>query len=255
MRIRWRNRTLVAVVAAAALGCSDGTGPDGAADVAVAFRVVPGAAAPPALGAAPPRSVVVEGSNGTLVVEELYVVVAEFELKRVEDHDCDDDDACEEFEAPPTFVQVPLNGGRTVAVETTVGTGAFDELDFEIERLDDDEDAERRLLAEIRTRFPEWPRDASLLVTGTFTPSGGDPIPFRTFFEAEVEIELDLAPPVRITEGDDATFTVQLDPALWFVDGTGRVRNLALLDFDDTGRVFELEVEIENGFTKVEVDD
>ena len=251
-----RGRRRLSAHAAGAAGCEDATGPDGAADVAVAFRVADGPSAGPALAAAPQRSVAVEGSNGTLALEELHLVVAEFELERVEDDDCEEeDDACEKVEARPAFVRVPLDGDRTVAVSATVDVGVFDELEFEVEDLDDDDEEERQLLAQIRTTIPEWPRDASLLVTGTFTPSGGSPVPFRVFFEAEVEVELRLSPPVSITEGADATFTVELDPALWFTDGTGRVRNLALLDFGATGRVAELEVEIEDGFTRVEFDD
>lgn len=262
MKTVWRNIALLAALAGLA-GCDQGTGPEDPAEVAVAFRASVASPAPSPMASASPtlaRSVVVEGSGGTLAIDELYVIVAEFELKRVSDDHCaEEDDACEKFEAPPTFVQVPLDGGRSAAVTGTVEPGTYDELDFEIEDLDDDDDedgqATAQLLGEIRARFPDWPRDASLLVIGTFTPTGGSATPFRVYFEAEVEVELDLAPPVIVPADGDALFTVELDPARWFVDGLGRVRNLALLDFAATGRVAELEVEVENGFVSVEFDD
>ena len=153
-----------------------------------------------------------------------------------------------------------MDGGSTVAVSATVEPDSYDELDFEIEDLDDDDDGEdgpstADLMADIRDRFPDWPKDASLLVVGTFTPEGGSPVPFRVYFEAEVEVELDLSPPVVIADSGSPTFAVELSPGAWFRDGTGGVRNLSLLDYDQTGTVAELEVEVENGFVGVEFED
>ena len=187
---------------------------------------------------------------------------AEFELERISDDGCSnlvDDDACEKFEAAPVFVDVPLDGGQTVAVTAPVDPDTYDELDFEIEDLEDDEDDPVKaqqieaLMAAILAEFPDWPREASMLVTGTFTPTGGSPQAFRAYFEAEVEIEIELVPPVTVTDdGNGATFTVNIDPSLWFTNPDGTVRNLAELDYDATGQVVEFEVEIENGFTELE---
>ena len=120
------------------------------------------------------------------------------------------------------------------------------------------EDAARiaRVRQELLAAFPDWPRDASLLVIGTFTPTGGEPQAFRVFFEAEIEIEMELNPPVVIdATSTNPSFTVRIDPALMFRNSNGTVRNLAVLDFDATGQVPEFEVEIENGITEVEFDD
>lgn len=269
MKTTWKTIALATLVVAGLSGCDDLTGPGGeeAARATVAFRTARAssvASAKGAEGARSPssvaRSVTVEGSNGTLVLEEMHLIVAEFELERAMDDDCaEDDDACEKFEAPPAFVQLPLEDGSEVAVTSEVEPDTYDELEFEVEDLDDDEEADGPSTAElmegIREQFPDWPKDASLLVTGTFTPDGGSPVPFRVYFEAEVEIELELSPPVVVAAGEAPTFTVELDPQIWFRDGTGGVRNLALLDFDETGQVAELEVEVEDGFTGVEFGD
>ena len=258
--------TLTALAALGSVACDDTTGPGQGAQVAVAFGATSsGTAAAPSESAwgLGTREVSVAGSNGTLVIEELRIIVAEFELDRVSDDDCiDDDDACEKFEAAPAFVDVPLDGGESVAVTAFVEPDTYDELEFEIEDLEDDEEdpvqAQRieELLAEIRAEFPDWPRDASMLVTGTFTPTGGEPVPFRVYFEAEVEIEMDLVPPVTVTDdGSGATFSVTIDPARWFTRSDGSVMNLAALDYDTTGSVVEFEVEVEDGFTDVEFDD
>lgn len=269
----FRNGMKAAAVSALAVmglaACDDGTGPGDRASVAVAFSAAGGGSALLAEDGAAFRSpwgvqsVAVAGTNGTLVIDELRIIVAEFELERLDDDACEgDDDDCEEFEAPPAFVNVPLDGGETVAVTALVAPDTYDEMEFEIEDLEDDEDdpvqAQQiaQLRADILAEFPDWPREASMLVVGTFTPTDGDPMAFRAYFEAEVEIELDLVPPVTVTDdGGGATFTVHIDPGAWFTRGDGSVMNLAQFDFDATGSVVEFEVEIEDGFSEIEFDD
>lgn len=248
---------VLCVLAAAA--CGDTTGPDGVDQVEVRFAAVSSAAA------TQDGSLEVTGSNGTLRIDEMHMIVAEFELKRTDDAACvgdDDDDDCEKFEAPPSFLDVPLDGSGVIAVRQMVPAGTYRELEFEVEDLDDDEDnpveAQQiaELRAQIRAQFPDWPDDASMLLVGSFTPTGGDPIPFRVYFEAEIEVELDLIPPVVIgAGGGEPVFTVRIDPELLVRNSDGTVRNLAEIDFDATGRVIEFEIEIENSITEIEFDD
>lgn len=262
-----------------ALGaCEDAAGPDpaGTTRVAIGFsagRTGGAAAAVPAgaryaLSAEP---LVLEGTNGTLVIEDLRIIVAEFELKREEslcedsdslagsDDDGFDDDGCEEFEAPPAFVDVPLMGGTAVAVTSEVPAARYRRVEFEVEDLDDDEDDPQEaaqiaaLLAEIRSEFPEWPREASLMVEGTFTPTGGTAAPFRAFFEAEIEVELEFEPALDLTaETGTRTVTIEIDPGRWFGRPDGTLLDLSQLDFASTGRVLEFEVEMEHGFEEIE---
>ena len=255
---------VVALVAMTAAACSDSTGPGGTQQVRIAFSAGGTQAALAGSGASLlGDEIVLQGTNGTLVIQDLRVIVSEFELDRVSDDACavEDDDSCESFEAPPAFVDVPLAGGQAVVVTGPVAPDTYDELEFEIEDLEDDEEDPAKaqqisnLLATIRGQFADWPRDASMLVTGTFTPTGGQPIPFRVYFEAEVEIEMALNPPVTVTEGTAGTFTVTLAPELWFRSGGGTVMNLAALDYAATGKVVEFKFEMEDGFTEVEFDD
>lgn len=256
-------RAIGAVLCAFAVGaCDDATGPEGSNQVAVRFAAVTPA---PSQGSVEAGSLELTGSNGTLRIDEMHIIVAEFELKRDDDDMCDDDlddDDCEEFEAPPSFVNVPLDGSGVIAVQSRVDADTYREFEFEIEDLDDDEDnpADAQqiaaLRAQIRAQFADWPDDASMLVIGTFTPTGGEAIPFRAYFEAEIEIEMDLVPPVVIDgSGDEPSFTVRFDLNTLFRNGDGSVRNLANVDFDQTGQVIEFEVEIEDGITEIEFDD
>lgn len=242
--------------------CGEATGPDvEGASVAVRFETrAPGPSVSLAGGGA---AVLIEGTNGSLRIDDLHLVVAEFELDRLDDDACDAlteaaEDACEEFEAGPFLVQVPLNGGSTVVVSTDVPADTYRRFEFEVEDLDDDEEDPseaariQAVLAQIQADIPDWPKDASMLAVGEFLPAGGgDARPFRVFFEAEIEIERPFEPPMVVT-GDEPqhAISVELDPALWFLQGDGTVRDLSL----SNGTLVAFEVEIEQGFVSIEFD-
>lgn len=236
----------------AACGTTAGLGDRG--QVAVAF----GTSAPAVATASMPVAAVhpaqadtmrIEGANGVLELTTVAFIVEELEL------DCDDDRTgpCADFETEPAFVDLPLGSGVVEVTNGRIPAGTYDELEFEIEDLDDDDGRDRSaLLDEIRERFPAFPRDASMVVEGTFTPTGGEAQPFRVFFEAEVEVELDLHPPL-VVDADgvaDRTLVVDVQPGRWFLRGDGSVRDLSAAD----GALIELEVEIEDGFVEVEFD-
>jgi hypothetical protein len=262
-----RSLLLGAFVALGLAGCDSTTGPDdGQPRVSIAFQTtfgVASAVAPGDLGRVArntlSRSLTLVGSNGTLTLDEGWVIVADFELELEDDDSCDDafeDDSCEEFEAPPQFIQLPLDGGSAPTVSQLVPRGVYDELEFEIEDLELDEDDEdageiQVLFDAIRAQFPDWPEEASMLLTGSFTPTGGSAVPFRVFFEAEIEIEIEFQPPLDLTDGTDATVDVVVDPAAWFTLPDGTVMDLSQFG----GQVVEFESEMENGFSEFEFDD
>lgn len=249
------------VLAACGGGTADLHGPDAGQQVTVAFAVGSaanaGSTASTASAAEASDTLVLIGPNGTLELTTVAFIVAELEL------DCDDDGSmpCAAFEAPPAFVDLPLGSGSVDVTSRVIPAGRYDELEFEVEALDvDDDDGDdgweqthaAALLAEIRQTFPAFPEDASMVVEGVFTPSGGEPRPFLVYVDAEVEVELDLDPPLTI-EADGSgsrTLVVDVHPALWFVRGDGVVRDLSVYD----GGMLELEVEIEDGFVEVEFD-
>ncbi len=92
-----------------------------------------------------------------------------------------------------------------------------------------------------------------MLVVGTFQEDGGDLIPFRVYFDAEIEVELDLFPRLEITDGDaNRDLTVDVQPDLWFRVGAD-VLDLSLFDWDATGELLEFEFELEDGFAEIEI--
>lgn len=252
-------------MAATLAACSDSpTGRGSDARVQVRFGVQGAQSSQALLQTSGSDQLVITGTNGTLNVTDIRLVVAEFELDGDDDvnrcgtddsgsggNGSDDDDAsddCEDFESGPMFVDLPLTGGPVAIGSGDVPAGVYDEVEFEVEDLDDDEEnpAEAARIAALRqqivSQFPDWPRDASMLVVGSFTPTGGTARPFRVFIEAEIEIELGLNPPLTVGEGATGSLDVTLDPQVIFKNG-GNV-----LDLSSAGGRFELEVEIGNGF-------
>ncbi len=90
--------------------------------------------------------------------------------------------------------------------------------------------------------------------TGELIPGGLEE--FTTYFEAEIEVEMDLDPVLTIVSGEvqagGATITILLMPDVWFRRADGTVWNLA--DLQD--ELVEFELEIEDGFKlEIEIDD
>lgn len=204
-----------------------------------------------------------KGSNGELVINDLRFIVEEFELERA-DGECEDaqdgnEDKCEEFEAEAFFVDLPLSGDTLDLDTSSIEAGQYEELDFEVDNLldDDDGNSDKQSLAnEVRGEFPDWPEEGSMVITGDFITSQGDTTSFKTFAEAEIEMEMEFEPPFEVGEKNvNKLLRVNIDPQSWFMKNDGTVRDLSQYDYEETGETLEFEVEIENGFEGVEVDD
>lgn len=242
-------------------GCDGSTAADPNITLAFASPAVAGASE------ATPQGLSITGTNGTLLITDIRLVVDELELERDDVADCDDDiepdpAGCEEFELRVFPVDVPLGTGVITIANDRLAPGTYDEIEFEAKDLEvdanDPDDASRaariaEVLAQLRQTFPDWPAKASMVVIGTFTPTGGAPQAFKVYFEADVDVETQLATPIVI-DGTSTGVTIDLRPDLWFRNEDGTVRNLALLDFGTTGLSVEFEVEFERGI-EVEIDD
>lgn len=281
MTIQTALRRAPLALAPLLLACSDAAGPTDGRAVAVRFTLADGVSARRAGDAPAPLlsrvagsavrsdaaptagAVTIAGSNGTLVLDDVRVVIAELELERV-DGTCpddstataprDDDDDCESFEGGP-FVVSLLDGSAPAVVTALVPPGRYESFEFETADLDEDEDdddrdpaAMRAALAELRQAYPAFPRGATMVVRGTFAPTGGVAAPFTVYFDAELEVEAEFATPFRVPE--DGALTVALDPSRWFA-ADGRVLDLRALD----GRTIEFGAQFRRGVVDVDRDD
>src|SRR5690349_18168235 len=101
-----RAAALVAIVALAA--CDPATSPGATATVRIASPAVAG------LSNAVGEGLSITGTNGTLVITDIRLVVDEFELRRQEVADCEDSSGggqCGEFKAEAFLADVPLGSG------------------------------------------------------------------------------------------------------------------------------------------------
>lgn len=94
------------------------------------------------------------------------------------------------------------------------------------------------------------------MVIGTFLPTGGTSVPFTVFLKCEIEVEMALDPNLTIADDGTAnrTLTVDIRPDLWFQNADGSVKPLPEWDWETTQQLLEFELEMEEGFVKVEAD-
>jgi hypothetical protein len=162
----------------------------------------------------------------------------------------------DEFKLTNTFVDVPLDVDEEAVLaalgDLELQPGTYHKLEFKIEEGDfDDESA---LLSKIRTEFPDWPEEASLVAVGSFTPTGGESREFTVFFDAEIKIELELDPPLQVSGSETPTITIDFDPTRLFKPFGSNVPDLSAHDYSATGELVDLELEIEDSFRKVELE-
>src|SRR5690606_30474438 len=198
---RSRAAACVLLSLLAATACSDATGVEDRVDGNIRLSVqVP---APGAPGAAFASVVPVTDDAGrTLDIQQVQLVFEEIELESVRENGggrngengengggasamlwCwgDDDDDCPRhrdkqrgrkgrvFEAGPVLVDLPLDGGVISLLEGEVPPGSYRELELEIDRPNDRKPSHQAF----RDEHPDWPRNASIRVRGTFDPGTG----------------------------------------------------------------------------------
>ena len=189
------------------------TGPTQLRDVAVSFTATtPTATAAPLDGAAAPAA-------QALVLTKVEIVLREIELRRSDTSDCDllgeNDDGCEEFEAGPVLVSVPVDGSVSQVFSIPIPEGSYNEIEFDIHKVSSGDAADTQFLMQ----NPAF-EDLSIRVEGTFD---GQAFVFET--DLNVEQQLDFFPALQIDASTNITIQVGLDG--WFVDAAGQTINPA----------------------------
>lgn len=172
-----------------------------------------GAPAAPSLFAG--ELVLGDGAN-TLVITSAEMVLREIEFERVEDNACDDDlvdDDCEKFEIGPQLIALPLDGSISQEIVVQVDPGNYDEIEFDVHKLESGDPAAADLLA----ARPEFD-NISVRVEGTYND-----VSFVYTSDLDEEQEIELTSPLVITAETttvNATFEIDLDSWFRTVDGT-----------------------------------
>lgn len=151
----------------------------------------------------------------TLIITSAELVLREIELRRVGVVQCDTSattDDCEEFEAGPILLSLPLTAGVQAAANVDVPEGSYDRVEFEIHKPSDDNRADS-LFVQANPDFA----DISIRARGTFNGQA-----FEFTSDLNVEQELALNPILQITgESQPRNITVLVGLDEWFLDATG----------------------------------
>lgn len=213
MKLSYRVLLLAALAPA---GCDNGSGPLGNVQVSFATRssavATSGAMA---ISDALAAGFTIEDGVNTLVVTRAEIVLREVEFERLGGAGCNgtSDDGCEEVEFGPVLVDLPLTPGAAQRFAAELPPGTYVEVEFEIHKVTSGSDD-----ADFRQRHPEFPAEASIRVQGTFNDQ-----PFDFITDLNVEQELDLVPPLVVTDrtsSANVTIFVALDQWFRASDGT-----------------------------------
>ena len=192
-----------------------------------------------------------EGPNGTLTISKIRLIVDGVQLKGSGN--------ATDIDVDSAFVSLPLDSTTIEPVASgTVPVGTYETLTLTIENADlEDETREEELRTAIDESFPNWPDEASMVVTGTFSHTGEDTTQeFATYFTAETKVTKETRTALDVSGADVIRgLNVRVDPSRWFAKPDGSLWNLSEYDYARTGAVIDFEDEIEDGVASIEIDD
>lgn len=171
-------------------------------------------------------------TDGDVTITRGRMILEEVELETDDDDspsrsddpdDFEDSDDGIEFETGPILLELALDGSVNEVFVSNVPAGIYDEIEFEIDKLDDDEPEDFEALND--PRFADFVGDErySVILEGTVEEGGiAEEFTFRSDLSAEQEYDL-IPPMVLEGEDNDANLTLVIDTTMWFSDGSGGV--------------------------------
>src|SRR2546426_12414008 len=145
------------------------------------------------------RSLQVGTGANSLTISQAQIVLAEIELSP--NGSCsttDETDDCDELEAAPALVDLPVDGTTKVALDGVVPPGTYSALQAQLDAVTPDEDEPGgSAFLQAHADF----QGISVKVTGVFTDANSQTHPFTFTVEADAEIEAAFNPPVTVGAG------------------------------------------------------
>jgi hypothetical protein len=135
-------------------GCSSSTAPPSSGTMSLGIAIVGGAGKP------------VTAAAATISLARARFLLREIELDTAVGDSCS-------FEVGPEVVELALPGGRTEIAVRSVPPWTYDEVEFDVHRLDPDDPVDQQALA--RPEFADFNTESrpSMIIEGTTT----DPVP------------------------------------------------------------------------------
>ena len=237
MQIRTCLTSFAALAAGLGLAsCSDGTGPSNQRGLTLSFVVQSTTAPAAAVAAATDGHLVTGSANGTLTIDQVQLVLGKIEFALSTADDCDDDHDsanCEEVEAGPMLVDLPVGGDLVSPILANAPAGTYEELEVKLQLP---RNGEKR--AAFLALNPTWPDGGSVHVKGSFDAgNGAGPQPFDVYLSAEARFELEFDPPLVVDPAAVAqNVTVAVDVLAWFRTAAGDAIDPRLLSADSALR-------------------
>jgi hypothetical protein len=215
-RFSSRPSFALAALAVTLAGCS-GTSPKASQPLrlSVTARSPAGAPAPTAPGVS--ADLHLTSGSDALTITQAQVVLARVELSP--SGTCattTEEDDCDELQAGPALVSLPLDGTTKVILDAVAQPGTYSGLQAKLDAVK--ADADDTGASAFLTANPGF-AGISVKVTGTFTDAKGDH-PFTFTSEVDAEIHASFQPPVTVGT-NTSNLTVNVDVASWFKDAAG----------------------------------
>lgn len=160
---------------------------------------------------------------------EIKVLVEELELESSFDEDSLD------FEVDDLIANLPLDGSAFELASATVPDGVYDEFEMEMEGPDEDSNVQD----------PDFYNDSgddddgySIVIKGVYN---GEDFTYRS--KEDFELELELNPPLEISNNTSLSIAINVDPSSWFKDSSGND-----LDPNNPDNREKIDENIENSF-------
>lgn len=166
--------------------------------------------------------------NGTLEITEIKLFIDEMKLESIEEDSLD-------FEAEEFIVNLPLDGSPFIITEKEIPNGFYDEFELETERPDDDSNVND-------SDFSDESGHYSVVVKGLWD---GEDFTYRS--SEDFELELEMNPPLEVTEENGFTLMVEVDINSWFQSDSGTTLNPNLSENREV-----IDESIENSFDVLE---
>jgi hypothetical protein len=186
------------------------------------------------------------GAN-SLTINQAQVVLSKIEL--APSGTCGtpgERDDCDELQAGPALVELPLDGTTKVVLDGAVPPGSYTALHAKLDAVKPDENEAG--VSAFLVAHPDW-KGISVKVTGVFTDAKSQTHNFTFASEADAEIEAAFQPAITVAAGT-SHITVSVDVASWFKDKTG-----AVIDPTDPANAHAIDHNVQLSFRTFEDQD
>lgn len=206
------------VPAALILAACNGTAPNTSHPLSLSLTTKSASSGSPAATSGVSADIQIGSGANSLTITQAQIVLARIELSP--SGTCattGEEDDCDELQAGPTLVDLPVDGTTKVILDGAVPPGTYSGLQAKLDAVtpDDDEPGASAFL----TAHPDL-QGISVKVTGTFIDANSQNHPFTFTLEADAEIEAAFQPPVTV-DASTSNLTIDVDVASWFKDATG----------------------------------